>query len=85
MTELVKVPFGKTKDQAILLLAAAEELGLASTVVRTTTGAFLVPAEVEKQAFSERDADKSEPKKTAKKAPAKKAAAKKSPTTKAQE
>jgi len=76
MSERVEVPFeGKASEKATLLLAAAEELDLPADVVQTGTGVFLVPAEVEKQAFGERREDKSES--TAKKAAAKKAAPKK--------
>lgn len=55
-----------TSDKAVLLLAAAEELGLGQRVVRTTAGAFIVPEEVRDAAFA-----------TEKKAPAKKTTAKK--------
>jgi topoisomerase IA-like protein len=58
---------GRSRDQAILLLAAAEDLGLDASVVRTTTTGYLVPEEVAKQAESG----------SKEKAPAKKAAAKK--------
>ena len=72
--ETKKVPFeGKASDKAVLLLAAAEELGLDPSVVQTRAGHFLVPAEVEKKAFASRDDDKPAAKKTA----AKKTTAKK--------
>jgi hypothetical protein len=73
----VEIPFGDNmKDQAILLLAAAEKTAGDQSLVRTTDSSFVVPEEVAKEAgLSE---DKPEPKPTAaKKAPAKKAAAKK--------
>lgn len=62
----VEVPFeGKSYEKAVLLLAAAEELGLDPSVVQTSSGMFLVPEEVEKKAFSEEPkvAKKSTPKK----------------------
>lgn len=72
MSELVEVPFdGQAGDKATLLLAAAEELDLPASVVRTGSGKFLVPAEVEKKAFGER---KSSDKGTAKKAASSKSA-----------
>jgi hypothetical protein len=61
----VSVPFGdKNMENAVLLLAAAEELGLGPAAVKTSEGAFIVPKEVHDRAFGER------------KAPAKKAAKK---------
>lgn len=78
MSDAVEVPFeGEAREKAILLLAAAAELGLDSSVVQSQSGGFLVPAEVEKQAFHREEA----PKEPAKKA----AAAKKSTPKKAQE
>ena len=72
----VDVPFeGKAAEKAVLLLDAAETLGLDASVVRTYPGGFSVPEEVEKKAFGKQDAPP----------PAKKAAAKKSTTKKAQE
>jgi hypothetical protein len=56
-------------DNAVLLLAAAEELGLPASVVRTTREGFVVPSEVHEKAFGEK-------KSPAKKATAKKAASK---------
>jgi hypothetical protein len=65
MSDEVAVPFGDNpSDQATLLLAAAEDLGLDPGVVRTTEGGFAVPEEVNDKAFGK------------KKTPAKKAAAK---------
>lgn len=83
----VEVPFDdKTADNAVLLLAAAEELGLGPEVVRTSEGAFVVPEEVRDKAFAPSESSEPEPessvtepppvKKPAKKAPAKKAAKK---------
>lgn len=72
----VEIPFGENnRDTAVLLLAAADDLGLDRSVVRTKNGAFVVPEEVNEQAFG-----KPEP---AKKAPAKKAATKKTAAKKA--
>ena len=59
MTE-VEVPFGDDAgDKAVLLLAAAEELNLNPSVIKTTEGAFLVPQEVNDRAFK-REEDKQE-------------------------
>lgn len=90
MSESVEVPFeGKAGDKAVLLLAAAEELGLPAGVVRTGLGKFIVPQDVHDKAFGDRPKEKSTDSETdsapAKKAPAKKTAAKKTTTTKAQE
>lgn len=50
MSDTVKIE-GMTTDNAILLLAAAEELGQDPSVVQTTTdNVFLVPADVAKKA-----------------------------------
>lgn len=76
MADDVKVPINR--DNAILLLAAARELGLDSGVVRTapTEGEFTVPQEVaDKAGFGKDDKAQS-------KAPAKKTAAKKTATKK---
>ena len=52
MSEQVEVPFDdKSADNATLLLAAAEDLGLDAEVVRTTAGSFVVPQEVHDKAF----------------------------------
>lgn len=40
-----------TRDNAILLLAAAEKLGLHASVVRTTDEGFTVPEDVYNEAF----------------------------------
>jgi hypothetical protein len=73
MSDTTEVPFKNTRDeqrdQAVLLLAAAEELGLQPDVVQVKEGAFVVPNEVNDQAFGER--------KSTKKAAAKKSTAKK--------
>lgn len=64
MSEQVDVPFDdKPSDQAVLLLAAAEDLGLDPSVVRTTEGGFSAPKEVHDKAYP--------PKKTAKKSESK--------------
>jgi len=68
---------GRGRDKAVLLLAAAEDLGLDASVVRTTTNGYLVPEEIAKAL----DEPKAPAKKTvAKKTPAKKTAAKKTAT-----
>lgn len=87
-----EVPFGDDiSDQAVLLLAAAQELDLPAEVVRTGSAVFIAPDEVVERAFGNRDKApqkkaesprlhtvKSEPAKRAtKKAPAKKATTKK--------
>lgn len=52
MSERVEIPFDKRPgDQATLLLAAAEDLGLDPSVVATYEGGFLVPQEVNDKAF----------------------------------
>jgi hypothetical protein len=69
---------GRSKEQAIVLLAAAKDLGLSTSVVRTTTTGYLVPEEVAKKAEAGPEEEKAPVKKAAaKKAPAKKSAAKK--------
>lgn len=50
MSTNVKVPYGKGGDNATLLLAAAEELKMEPSVVRTTMHGFEVPEEVAKKA-----------------------------------
>lgn len=85
----VKIPFDNSKEQAVLLLAAAAELDLPADVVDTTLGAFIVDEEVAKKAGLSKDAvdpdapveepAAEEPKAPAKKAAAKKTAAKKAP------
>jgi hypothetical protein len=71
--EQVEVPFGDDAgDTAVLLLAAAEDLGLDPGVVKTNSdGSFVVPKEVADKA------DGGGKKKAAKKTAAKKTAAKK--------
>lgn len=61
----VEVPFDdNTTDNAVLLLAAAEELGLDAHVVRTSESAFIVPDEVHERAFPKpKPVKKSTPKK----------------------
>jgi len=47
MARRTEVPFGdNASDTAVLLLAAAEALGLDQAVVKTGTGVFIVPTEV---------------------------------------
>lgn len=69
----VEIPFDENAaDNAVLLLAAAEELELGADAVKTTAGAFIVSEEVRDRAFAE-----PEEKPVAKKTVAKKTAAKK--------
>lgn len=73
----VEVPYGdNATDTAVLLLEAAQRLGLEPSVVRTSSkgSAFFVPEEVSKVAF--------EPEEKPVKAAAKKVAAKKAPAKK---
>lgn len=77
MARSTEVPFGDNpSDTAVLLLAAAEELGLGASAVKTGTGVFIVPTEVaEKAAAPEEEADEEEkpaPKRRATKKAAKK-------------
>jgi len=52
MSDEVDVPFDDNpSDQAVLLLAAAEDLGLDPDVVRTSEGGFVAPKEVHDKAF----------------------------------
>lgn len=74
MSEYIEVPFeGNAQDKAVLLLAAAEELGVGQEVVQTRTGAFYVPSEVNEKAFgvstrqSSEESAEEKPKRTAKK------------------
>jgi hypothetical protein len=65
VSDPVDVPFGdKPSDQAVLLLAAAEDLGLDAAVVQTYEGGFRVPKEVHDQAYhpKKKPAKKSESK-----------------------
>lgn len=53
MSDEVEVEFDENpQDQAVLLLAAAEELDQDPSVVRTTGSGFLVPEDVAKKANS---------------------------------
>jgi hypothetical protein len=59
MSDQVEVPFGDNpSDQAVLLLAAAEDLGLDADVVRTAEGAFVVSQEVHDKAFPPKKSSK---------------------------
>lgn len=80
----IEVPFGdNNKDNAILLLAAADDLGLDQSVVRTKLGAFVVPEEVAEKAFGKaKVAEATEEKAPAKKTTAKKTTAKKTAAAK---
>lgn len=52
MIDEVTVPFDdNSTDNAVLLLAAAEELGLGAQAVKTNEGAFMVSQEVYDRAF----------------------------------
>ena len=63
----VMVPYdANNTDNAVLLLAAAEDLGLDQGVVRTTDMGFVVPEEVHEKAFP--PAKKAAKKTTARKA-----------------
>lgn len=59
-------------ENAVLLLAAAEELGLGAGAVRTVEGAFLVPEEVRDKAFEKPEEKPAPAKKTTAKKTAKK-------------
>lgn len=66
---------GRSPEKAILYLAAAEDLGLDASVVRTTSDGYLLPEEIIKA--SEKPAQQPAKKAAAKKATAKKTTAKK--------
>lgn len=77
MSEQVKVA-GMTRDNAVLLLAAAKDLGLHARVVQTTTdGHFLVPQEVAEKAGLVEGKGNSKDAKPAKKTAAKRTTSKK--------
>lgn len=60
MSDQVDVPFNDNpSNQATLLLAAAEDLGLDQAVVKTTEGGFVVPQEVNDKAFGKKSRKKS--------------------------
>jgi len=62
----IEVPFDNNpSDQATLLLAAAEELGLGSRVVGTREGVFVVPQEVADKAFAAPEPEEPQPTKKA--------------------
>jgi hypothetical protein len=64
MGDLVEVPYGENAaDTATLLLAAAEDLDLDQSVVKTSEGGFLVPSEVNDKAFPPKAAKKTAAKK----------------------
>lgn len=86
MSENQIVPFknndGTPGDNAVLLLAATEALGLDAAVVRTTQDGFSAPAEVVEKAFGKAKAKQmvdsgEKPEAKAETKPAKKSAAKK--------
>jgi hypothetical protein len=69
--ERVEIQFDENvSDTAVLLLAAAEELGLGPEAVKTAEGAFVVPKEVAEKAFA--PAPEEKPRRAPKKAAAKK-------------
>ena len=68
---------GRSAEKATLLLAAVEELGLDASVVRTTSGGYVVPEDVADAAGLGEDKPALAKKTAAKKTTAKKAAAKK--------
>lgn len=68
---------GRSRDSAILLLAAARDLDLPTSVVRTTTNGYIVPEEVADKAGLGEEKPKAAKKTAAKKTTAKKTAAKK--------
>lgn len=75
---------GRSSDMAVLLLAAAADLGLDASVVRTTSKGYLAPEEVVEQAnASDEIPEPVDEKPVAKKAVAKKATAKKTTAKKA--
>lgn len=51
MADAVEIPFANAEEQAVLLLAAAENLGYDPGVVRTTEGGFVAPQDVHDKAF----------------------------------
>ena len=74
----IEIPFGDNNtDNAVLLLAAAEELKQDASVVRTSDSAFIVPEDIAKKAglkgekVEDEDSASEEPKPAAKKASAK--------------
>lgn len=76
---------GRSSQRAILLLAAAEHLGLRADVVRTTSAGYIVPQGVADEAGltdADEEADAPVKKPVAKKAAAKKAPAKKAAASK---
>lgn len=72
MSDEVEIKFDNASEQATLLLAAAEDLEMDPSVVRTGTGVFYVPQDVADKAGLKPDEDT-----PAKKTAAKKTAAKK--------
>jgi hypothetical protein len=64
MSDRVEIPFDKKPgDQAVLLLAAAEDLGLDASEVRTYEGGFIVSQEIKDKAYpKKKSAKKSESK-----------------------
>jgi len=78
MADDVEVPFNDNpSDQAVLLLAAAEELGHGPAVVKTGNGTFIVPQDVHDKAFGDDSSVTEEEPKPTKKAATKRTAAKK--------
>ena len=58
MSEMVGIPYGpKPTEQAILLLAAAEEMGLPADVINIGGNGFVAPAQVAERAFDNAEPD----------------------------
>jgi hypothetical protein len=56
---------GRSRDNATLLIAAAREIGVDETLIRTTTSGYIVPKEVAEVAFPDKAEDKPAPRKRA--------------------
>lgn len=85
MSETTKVN-GLSADNATLLLAAAEDLGLDPSVVKVSQGQFIAPTEVVEKAGLLQDEDKPKTGRRTARSGAKKAAPKKAATkTKSQD
>lgn len=63
MSDQVEIPFDDNPgEQATLLLAAAEDLGLDADVIRTSEGGFVVSQEVKDKAYPPKKSKKTESK-----------------------
>lgn len=67
MSETTKVK-GLNRDNAVLLLAAAEELGYESRVVTLSDGAFVAPSDVVEKAGLNKERATAKPSRTARQA-----------------